>query len=401
MCTWLTQSPSSRCPRSSSSLQQLRREDTVLTSRSEFARSRGRMNGAALNHEALAPLGWDDRWEQEFVPFEKDSLEPGRITAEHRGSYSVTTATQDLRAKLPGKVLHDAQGRSDLPAVGDWVALEALGGADAIVRGTLPRRSKFSRKVAWVDTEEQIVAVNVDVVFVVTSLNSDLNLRRLERYLTLAWESGATPVVVLTKSDLALDVSQAIDDAEEVSPGVPVHAVSAVENEGVDTLREYASDSRTIALLGSSGTGKSTLINRMMGREVQKVQDIRADDKGRHTTTARELLVLPDGGVLIDTPGMRELQLWEAGEGLGEAFQDIEELAQTCRFRDCSHRTEPGCSVHAAVDSGSLPVGRLESYQKLQRELRHLAIKQDRRAASNEKRKYKILTKSHRKASRL
>jgi ribosome biogenesis GTPase len=323
------------------------------------------------------------------------------VTAEHRGEYSVFTEIGDLRAKLPGKTFHDAGGRSDLPAVGDWVVIEPLGGTDAIVRATLPRRSKFSRKVAWVDTEEQIVAVNVDVVFVVTSLNSDLNLRRLERYLTLSWESGAMPVVVLTKSDLALDVSQAIADTQEVAPGVPVHAVSAVENDGVDELREYSSGARTIALLGSSGTGKSTLINRLMGREIQKVQELRGDDKGRHTTTTREMLVLPEGGVLIDTPGMRELQLWEAGEGLGEAFQDIEELAAGCRFRDCSHVSEPGCAVQAAIESGSLPIARLESYQKLQRELHHLALKQDQRAAANEKRKYKIRTKEYRRSARL
>ncbi|MEA2499827.1 MAG: ribosome biosis GTPase / thiamine phosphate phosphatase, partial [Actinomycetota bacterium] len=300
-----------------------------------------------LKREALRQLGWDDGWEEAFAQADQTTFEPGRVTVEHRGEYVVRTEDGDVRAKLPGKMLHEATSRADLPAVGDWLVLERVGPDAALVRGTLPRRSKFSRKVAWTDTEEQIVATNVDVVFVVTSLNSDLNLRRIERYLTLAWESGAMPVVVLTKADLATDVDQALLDAASVAPAVPIHAVSAVNDEGVDDLRTYLEGARTVALLGSSGTGKSTLINRLVGTEVQKVQDIRADDKGRHTTTNRELLLAPGGGVLIDTPGMRELQLWDADEGLGGAFSDIEELLEGCRFRDCSHDSEPGCAVLA------------------------------------------------------
>jgi ribosome biogenesis GTPase len=323
--------------------------------------------------------------------------EPGRVAAEHRGGYVAKTTEGDVRVKVPGKLLHDATGRADLPAVGDWVALERVGPGDAVVRGILPRRSKFSRKVAWVDTEEQIIAVNVDVVFVVSSLNSDLNLRRLERYLTLSWESGAMPVVILTKSDLALDVEGAILDVSTVAPGVPIHAVSAVEDEGVGTLRGYFEGAKTVALLGSSGTGKSTLINRLLGEEVQEVRDIRDDDKGRHTTTSRELIVMPGGGVVIDTPGMRELQLWDASDGVDGAFSDISELAAGCRFRDCKHGTEPGCAVAAAVAAGSLPAARLANFHKLQRELQHLARRQDQRAASNEKRKYKVLTKAMRR----
>ena len=326
-----------------------------------------------------------------------ERLEPGRVTVEHRGEYVVRTAGGDVRAKLPGKTLHEASSRADLPAVGDWLVLELVGPKDALVRGALPRRSKFSRKVAWTDTEEQIVATNVDVVFIVSSLNSDLNLRRIERYLTLTWESGAMPVVVLTKSDLALDVEMALLDAASVAPAVPIHAVSAVNDEGIDDLRTYLTGSRTVALLGSSGTGKSTLINRLVGNDVQKVQDIRADDKGRHTTTTRELLIVPGGGVLIDTPGMRELQLWDADEGLGGAFSDIEELAAECRFRDCSHDAEPGCAVVAAVTDRTLPVERLDSYRKLQRELSYLARRQDQRAQVLEKRKHKIMTKEYRR----
>jgi ribosome biogenesis GTPase len=353
-----------------------------------------------LNPGTLTPYGWDDRWAEQFVPYEHEGSSPGRVIAEHRGEYSVMTAAGEVRAKLPGKSLHDAEQRSDLPAVGDWLALEATGPGRASVRAILPRRSKFSRKVAWAKTEEQIVAVNVDTVFVVSSLNSELNPRRLERYLTLAWESGATPVVVLTKSDLALSLPDALEDARDVSPGVPVHAVSAVDDVGVDELRPYFDGAKSVALLGSSGTGKSTLINRLIGRDVQRVQDIGPGDKGRHTTTARELLVLPTGGVVIDTPGMRELQLWDAGEGLGDAFQDIEEIALACRFRDCAHESEPGCAVRAAIRTGSLPEDRLESFHKLERELRYLAVRQDQRAASLEKRKFKVLTKAQRRSQK-
>jgi ribosome biogenesis GTPase len=309
----------------------------------------------------------------------------------------VRTATGDIRGKVPGKLLHDAVERSELPAVGDWVALEQVGSDDAIIRGILPRRSKFSRKVAHFSTEEQIVATNIDFIFVVTSLNSDVNLRRIERYLTMAWEGGASPVLLLTKADLAEDVAGTMADVESVAPGVPVHVTSSIDGTGIQELAEYFSGGRTAALLGSSGTGKSTLINVLIGEDTQKVQDIREDDKGRHTTTYRELIVLPSGGVVIDTPGMREIQLWDADEGLDGAFNDIAELAAGCRFRDCSHQKEPGCAVQAAATDGTLLPERFESYMKLQRELAHLARRQDQRASSANKRQYKVLTRAMRK----
>jgi ribosome biogenesis GTPase len=321
------------------------------------------------------------------------------VTAEHRGGYIVRTETGDLRATVTGRALHDASGRGDLPAVGDWIALERLSDEEGIVRGILTRRSKFSRKVAWNETEEQIVAVNVDALFIVTSLNSDLSLRRIERYLTMAWESGAMPVVILTKSDLADHVADAVAEVITIAPGVPVHAVSAVEGDGIDELGPYFEGAKTVALVGSSGTGKSTLINTLMGQETQLVKDIRSDDKGRHTTTHRELLMLPTGGLVIDTPGMRELQLWDGGEGLGTTFQDVESLVAGCRFNDCTHVTEPGCAVLAAIQDGSLPLERLESYRKLERELAYLARRQDQRAANAEKKKWKAITKSYRRSA--
>ncbi|HVM68562.1 MAG TPA: ribosome small subunit-dependent GTPase A, partial [Gaiellaceae bacterium] len=258
------------------------------------------------------------------------------------------------------------------------------------IQAVLPRRTKFSRKVAWSAAEEQVVAANVDTVFLLTSLNEDLNLRRLERYLTLAWESGAQPVLVLTKIDLDPErVAQAVRDIESVAFGVAVHAISTVTGDGLDGLRAHILPGRTVALLGSSGVGKSTLVNTLAGREVLAVREIRADDgEGRHTTTHRQLVLLPDGGLVLDTPGMREIQLWESAEGLEEAFADVEELASQCRFGDCAHRSEPGCAVQAALEEGRLDAARWSSYKKLQRELEHLERRLDKRAQSEARKRW-------------
>jgi len=338
----------------------------------------------------LIDLGWDDPLEIEFEPHRGAGLTPGRVIVQHRGVYVVETEAAELRANASGRLSHDAAGAGDLPAVGDWVAVAARPEeGTGTIQAVLPRRTKFSRKVAWAASEEQVLAANVDVVFLLTSLNEDLNLRRLERYLTLAWESGAQPVIVLTKTDLAADVARHVLEVEAIAFGVPVHAISSITGDGLDVVRSYLEPGRTIALLGSSGVGKSTLVNTLAGRELLAVREIREDDgEGRHTTTHRQLVLLPGGGLVLDTPGLRELQLWESAEGLGEAFSDIEDLAANCRFNDCAHHSEPGCAVQAALDDGTLDFGRWTSYTKLQRELAHLERRVDKRLQAEERKRW-------------
>lgn len=270
----------------------------------------------------------------------------------------------------------------------------------AIIHGILPRTSKFSRKQAGFVTDEQIVAANVDTVFLVAALNQDFNVRRLERYLILAWESGANPVIVLTKADLCGEGErrEKVAEAEQAAMGVPVHMISAAIGEGLGSLAPYFGEGQTVALLGSSGVGKSTLVNALYGEAIMNVKEIREDDdKGRHTTTHRELVPLPGGGVLIDTPGMRELQLWHAEEGLGQGFRDVEQLAAGCRFDDCGHGNEPGCAVQEALRSGALPADRYDSYLKLQRELAYLARKEDKALQLKEKKRWKKINSDMRK----
>jgi ribosome biogenesis GTPase len=348
----------------------------------------------------LQRLGWSPELQETFVPYGERGLIPGRVAVQHRGAFGVYTEHGELAAEVAGRLRHEADSAEDLPAAGDWVALDSggsTGETTAIIHAVLPRRTKISRKVAWLETGEQIIAANVDVVLVLTGLNGDLNLRRLERYLTMVWESGAQPGIVLTKADLADDVDGAVLAAETVGIGVPVHVVSSVTGLGVDEVEAYAAGDRTIALLGSSGVGKSTLLNRMVGEELLAVQEVKADGRGRHTTTRRELVLLPGGGLVLDTPGMRELQLWDAASGIDAAFEDVEELALTCRFADCAHETEPGCAVLAAVDDGRLELDRLRNWRKLQRELRSLALRQDQRARSEERRKRRVQARSFRK----
>lgn len=307
----------------------------------------------------------------------------------------------ELAADVPGKMRRQATLSSELPAVGDWVALRRLPGEErGVIEAVLPRRSKFSRKVAGFEVDEQVVAANVDIVFLLSALDQDLNLRRIERYLTLAWDSGAQPVIVLTKRDLHDGVAQAIADVAEIAPGAPVHAISNVTGEGNDELNGYLEGVPTIALMGSSGVGKSTLINRLAGDDVMKVAEIRWDGKGRHTTTHRELIRLPQGAWVIDTPGMRELQLWDASEGLETAFADIAELATECRFNDCEHDSEPDCAVKEAIADGRLDAERFASYQKQLREMAALARKLDKRLASAEAKKWKQLNKDARERTR-
>jgi ribosome biogenesis GTPase len=344
----------------------------------------------------LAALGWTAALAETFSAHAGEGLTPARVALEHTHIYRVITAEGEMLARVSGRLRHQAKSRADFPAVGDWVAIEpATPGNEARIRAVLPRFSRFSRRAAGDPTEEQVVAANINTVFLVSGLDGDFNPRRIERYLLVAWESGARPVVVLNKSDLVEDPGTCLDEITRLAPDVPVHAVSSRVDGGVDVLRSYLGRGQTGALLGSSGVGKSTIVNNLIGRELLRTRDVReSDSRGRHTSTARQLVALPDGSVLIDTPGMRELQLWETGDALSGTFGDIDALAANCRFRDCTHQHEPGCAVRAASSSGELDAGRLESYLKLREEQEFQARQQDQRALLEEKRKAKIMGKA-------
>ena len=351
----------------------------------------------------LASLGWDARWAASFAAaFEVsgiragNEIEPARVVAEHRERYTVATTDGEVSAALAGRARHVAGGREDLPAVGDWVGLSRAGDGTAVVRFVVPRRSAFVRKAAGSVTDAQVVAANVDVALIATALPGDLSTRRLERYLTLAWESGATPIVLLTKSDLSDSVDVALAEAALAAPGVEVIAVSAVTGDGIDVLGAHLQPGHTAVLIGSSGVGKSTLVNRLVGAEHQRIAAVTAIGKGRHTTTHRELVRLANGALLIDTPGMRELQLWTADDGLDSTFADFEEHAANCRFRDCAHDEEPGCAVREAVEGGKLSAARLEHWHALRRELAWLARKQDARAMAEERNRVKSIMRGAR-----
>jgi ribosome biogenesis GTPase len=348
----------------------------------------------------LASLGWDATWAAAFdaateaLGNRSGDILPGRVVAEHRERYSVSVRDGDVSAVLAGRARHGASTREALPAVGDWVGVSrGSGDGTAVVRFVVPRRSAFLRKTAGSVTEAQVVAANVDVALITTALPGDLSARRLERYLTLAWESGATPVIVLTKSDLSDDVHGALARAALSAPGVEAIAVSAVTGDGMDSLARWLQPGRTAALLGSSGVGKSTLVNGLLGTTQQRTASVASTGKGRHTTTHRELVRLANGALLVDTPGMRELQLWTADDGLGSTFADLETFAARCRFRDCVHDGEPGCAVREAVASGQLAGERLEHWHRLRRELAYLARKQDELASAAHRSRVRGLTR--------
>jgi ribosome biogenesis GTPase len=347
---------------------------------------------------SLAKLGWDDRFAQAFPPPGVQDVEPARVILEHQHIYRVATATDEPAAVVAGRLRHTAQQRSDYPAVGDWVAIARPAESDrVIIHAVLPRRSRFSRKVAGSETEAQVVAANIDVVFIVAGLDRDFNPRRIERYLVTAWEGGATPVVVLNKADLVADAEARVEAIHAIAPGVPVHAVSCKTGAALSALEPYLQPGRTVALLGSSGVGKSTIINRLSGFDRQRTREVRdRDSRGRHTTTNRELVVLPAGGLLIDTPGMRELQLWDVGESLHDTFDDIRQAAAGCHFRDCRHDTEPRCAVKNAVEAGVLPRERLQNFIRLQRELDQLAARQDERLTLESKRRDRLIHRAQR-----
>jgi ribosome biogenesis GTPase len=339
---------------------------------------------------ALPELGWTDSHTTDFEPHAVAGHIPARVAAQHRGAYVLFSELGELRAEMAGRLSHEAAGMGDLPAVGDWVAVAARPDEGAAtIQAVLPRRTSFSRKVALTASQEQVLAANVDAVFLLMSLNEDFNVRRLERYLTTAWESGAQPVIVLTKTDLCPEFELRVLEVEAIAFGVAVHAISSITGDGLELVRAHLTPGRTIALLGSSGVGKSTLVNTLAGEELLATQEIREDDgEGRHTTSHRQLVLLPGGGLVLDTPGLRELQLWESSDGLAETFGDVEELTTQCRFSDCAHRTEPGCAVLAALADGTLPHERWESYRKLQRELAHLERRLDKRLQAEERKRW-------------
>jgi ribosome biogenesis GTPase / thiamine phosphate phosphatase len=349
-----------------------------------------------LSDGTLAALGWTDELEAAFTPHRERGFRPARVVAEHRGGYYVRSELGDRLAHARGR-LRDDEIWGGMPAVGDWVVVcDAPGERDAI-EALLPRRTKVSRKTPWLKAEEHILVANVDTVVLVTGLDADFNARRLERYLTAAWDSGADPLIVLTKLDVLDDPGKLVE-AEAVAVGVPVHAVSNVTGEGLDELRALLRPARTFVLLGSSGTGKSTLANRLAGRTVMDTGDLRNDGRGRHTTRHRQLLMMPGGAILIDTPGLRELQIWEGD--LDSAFADIAELAAQCRFNDCAHSSEPDCAVRVALETGKLDADRWQNYLKLQRELRAIEARSSRRIQRELKSRWRARARESRRARR-
>jgi ribosome biogenesis GTPase len=343
---------------------------------------------------ALEELGWDANWASEFEQLKENNLVPARIAAQHRGAYLVRSADGELRARAAGRLFYAHEVGAPVPAVGDWVGLR-----ETTITSILPRRSAFIRKQAGLGSEEQVLAANVDAAFLLAGLDDDFSLRRLERYITTAWDSGSEPIVVLTKADLCADVADSVLQVETVAIGVPIYPVSNVTGVGLDELMPHLSPGRTVVLLGSSGVGKSTLLNRLVGTELMRTAATAADGTGRHTTTHRELVQLPGGALVIDTPGLRELQFWEGD--LSAAFEDIETLAADCRFRDCAHAREPGCAVLAAVDEGRLELDRLRSWRKLQRELEAIAARTDYRLRVARKKRWKEIAAHARQRPRL
>jgi ribosome biogenesis GTPase len=345
----------------------------------------------------LEKYGWDDFFAEGFAPYAAEGYVAGRVILQHGKIYVVQTEAGEREAEVTGRLRHQASGPRELPAVGDWVALRERGGdGQTMIHAVLPRRSVFARKAAGMRLDEQVVAANVDTVFLVTGLDHDYNPRRIERYLIMAWESGARPVVLLNKSDLTDDPEARVREVEMVAPGVPVMILSAKHDEQLQQLAPFVGPGQTVALMGSSGAGKSTIVNRLAGSDVQRTAEVRvSDSRGRHTTTHRELILLPSGGLVIDTPGMRELQLLVSERGMRETFEEIEERARHCRFTDCRHENEPDCAVREALASGALDPARYANYRKMLGEMEELAARQDTRLAQERKERTKRIMRDY------
>ena len=345
----------------------------------------------------LQDLGYTAHWQALFAPYATQGLTPARVVRSARGSAIVATAAGVLRAKPSAGLMKSSGGAARLPAVGDWVAIQAADDLEVpLVDAVLKRSSAIVRGDPG-ETGVQVLAANIDIVFVVHPIADEPNVRRIERELSLAWDSDAVPVVVLTKSDLSSAPEQALAAVQAVAPGTDIHVTSGLTGAGVASLLEYVAGRRTAVLIGPSGAGKSTLINALLGEERQATRAVRVNDgRGRHTTIARELVQMLNGGLIVDTPGLRSLGLTGSEEGIEAAFPDVLEAAERCRFRDCAHSGEPGCAVRAAVASGDLPAERLESYLKLVREARVAAAKSDPRLRAAEGRRWKTIAKARR-----
>ena len=336
---------------------------------------------------SLASLGWDDRWQAEAETPAASGFTFGRIAIEYREQYLALTASGERAAEVSGRFLFDASSPADFPKVGDWVAMTDFPDeGKAVIHAVLPRRTVLSRNAAGRRTEEQVLAANIDTIFLVQGLDLDFNVRRLERQMVMARTSGAEPVVVLNKADLVPDPAAFLNEVREALPGIEALAASALAETGLEDLRLRLRPGRTHVLIGSSGVGKSTLINRLIGRDVLATAPVREDDsKGRHTTSRRELIALPGGALLVDTPGVREFQLWESDEGMDEVFADVAALASKCRFGDCSHIVETGCAVLEAREAGTLAEDRYQSWLKLRKELAYLETKRREKPGSDKK----------------
>ncbi|WP_020528554.1 ribosome small subunit-dependent GTPase A [Flexithrix dorotheae] len=343
---------------------------------------------------SLNNLGWNNFFQQQ-INEENKGFEIARVAIQNKNNYILFSPNGELQGELSGKIQFTADDPSDLPKVGDWVLIIPFDGEKkAIIHEVLERKTKFSRKLPGSTTTEQIIATNLDLIFLVQGLDHNFNPRRLERYLMLARESGAEPVVILSKADLCENVEEKLKIIGKVAPNTKVFAVSVVSEKGLEEVKNLVHPGKTIAFTGSSGVGKSTLINWIAGEEIMETQEVREDDsRGRHTTTRREMILLENGGILIDTPGMRELQLWNAEEGFEQTFAEIEDLAAACKFQDCTHTVEKGCAVLAALEKGEMDVARYNSFLKLQREMDYLNASQDKKVYLERKRKNKVLHK--------